>query len=520
VAVRSIVNFCQFHGISQYYVNISLRAKVIVVLALAAIVMRQTGVYSAVKSLVDRVARSCHDKYSGKGVDSVIPKTAVLAPSPTATAQLESFLQDINTHVSSLQDLVAIKTKFGKLIELSNTSLDRLTSPRRANIEAEMIKNIQIQLPNKREKLRYLGTERGQGVLQDYINIGKLIQAGYENIEVVLLNVYAIGDSEQQQMDLLTQVADERKIQLTMTYTTTSPEIGDLFHIIQAREFMGFELVFPLFHYYHGLLAPQGHFYLICDDWNFCFTPEGCASQFFGESTAYPIEALAASLQETAEKKTLKELRFAFLSDDFHLHQWIDLFPRMCKKSGLEKVYLTLLPPQNSRVIVDRCSDIEQKSVNPAFKKPAVEKFLSLLCGKEVVLTYIPSPDRGDSSSAKFFSSDLDQAKFDIITFLFNRDTEGMLKVSCQALQKKHGNSSLFFDLTGENFEAAEEENSDDNEVDFDDLLGQRSPPGSREENTAWQGTWKWEQKTGVTFIGDRANAQDQEKIKAFMTSS
>jgi hypothetical protein len=201
VAVRSIVNFCKFHGAPQYRVNISLRAKVIVVLALAAIVVRQTGVCSAVKSLVGRVARSCRDKYLGEGANSANPKTAgvsgiegvpgFLPKSPernasfveasseadldgfltrhkTATAQLELFLQKINTHVSNNEGLGGIKTNFGKLVEFSNTSLDRLTSPRRANIEAEMIKNIQIQLPNKREKLRYLGTERGQGVLQDY----------------------------------------------------------------------------------------------------------------------------------------------------------------------------------------------------------------------------------------------------------------------------------------------------------------------------------------------------------------
>ena len=91
---------------------------------------------------------------------------------------------------------------FPRLNECSccnSRNFNRFLNTRRQEIEDKMILDVTTQFPlNTNEPIRYLGFGAG-GLLQDFINIGKLMRVGYKQIDVVLLDPKFIRDEHKEE---------------------------------------------------------------------------------------------------------------------------------------------------------------------------------------------------------------------------------------------------------------------------------------------------------------------------------
>jgi hypothetical protein len=333
--------------------NISFKTKCVAGLILGAALFHRMGLTPWLLSLATRVTTW----------RSPPPRTASVGPKATA---LFYFLDHLGEYVTHTSPPPCLKYKQFREYIGHTPSLNRLTHPRLKATEEALLKNAEANQSNKNAKLRYLsyGKRSNMDLLQDYINVGKLLRAGYKNLEITITDC---ADSVKADICSLKECAKELGATLQFVFPD-GPLNQELFDIIQVRTCGEFDHILPYFNFNHLRLTHRGHLYLRCEGWDLFFNKTSCIhSEFFRAEPKAPIlmDELAASLEQAAEEKnSVNELNVAILSEKFYLHQWIYLLPRLCKSPHLEQVHLTLLPPQLSKVIHGRAR--EQECINHA----------------------------------------------------------------------------------------------------------------------------------------------------------
>lgn len=139
-------------------------------------------------------------------------------------------------------------------------TFNRFKNDRRSNLEDQLLRELIATHP-KSEPLRYLSLGSGN-CLQDFINIGKMIVNGYEQIDAILVDCqYEIESKSaresaytlehirnlQQQMRLLFAVAEEKGFRLNISFLSSVTQAEGAFQVIQAIDFEGIEMHYPLY---------------------------------------------------------------------------------------------------------------------------------------------------------------------------------------------------------------------------------------------------------------------------------
>jgi hypothetical protein len=221
---------------------------------------------------------------------------------------------------------------------------NRFNNSRRADLEARMLQDFE-NFP-KTKKLRYLSLGAG-GALQDFINTGKLMKAGFRDLDIVLVDpFYDSGHRRniEDQMSFLMAAAKELKIALNMTYISSVDKAEGDFHIIQAIDFDDFSEAFADLMRSHTFLDKEGKFYLAYSDYDLIFDQKKCISvQFHNETPAAKkvFDEIEGHLSEAVKKE---HLELAFLCDEGRLTQWLKFLPILSKEARDISITLIVRP--------------------------------------------------------------------------------------------------------------------------------------------------------------------------------
>lgn len=370
---------------------------------------------------------------------------------------------------------------------INSENFNRFKNSRRADLETRMLRDIE-NFP-KEEKLRYLSLGAGGG-LQDFINIGKLMKAGYRNLEIALVDSsfhndyerdpYILNprmikehrdhfDNQKAQISFLQAAAKEPNIALEITYIPSVNKAQGNFHIIQAIDFDNFEEDFKDLMNSHKLLADRGKMYLAYALFDFVFDQTKCVFQKEHDVDPQALkifDEIAGHLNEEAGKKAKQELNIAFLSDNEHLTQWRNFLPKLSQHA--ERISLTLVQHEKRNYF-----GAPVGKPNDQFEPEGLGKFLTLLCGKPVSVTLIPSYEHLKGPQ-------------DIVTTFFLAEMKEKVEPRVQWLKKEHPESAQLFAVEAYN----------------------------KDRSLNWRGTWKWSASEGAQFFAS-SQIEFREKINS-----
>ncbi len=353
------------------------------------------------------------------------------------------------------------ETYFMHLYECAcESQFDRFCNSRRLDIETQFLKNTQELCP-KDQELRYLGIGVGGG-LQDFINLGKLVRAGYTSIKAVLVDLEFKVPSEkfkklQTQMGYLEIFAKEMKAKLEISYRSSTLGICEKYHVIQQIDVVDLSQAGRS----RALLEENGRFYLAFKTYDLFFSKLELVHTKFFHELCDEITELTQGMEEAVQKLEREHLKIAFLSPKVHLIQWIQILPILCNHSIVKKISLTLF-----QVTVESIPELNQ--------------FFSLITGKEVETTV----ERDDPSH---YSS---STQFDIVADLFSVRFEDQLKSILQKFSQGSPRPILFFDTTTKNC-----------------------------KKILWECVWQWDPASGIRFFG-KSSDTTQKKVTALLQES
>lgn len=153
----------------------------------------------------------------------------------------------------------------------------RFENDRRSSLENKLIRDA-LEKQNPQKPLRYLSLGAGE-CLQDFINLGKLLRAGYRNIEAVLVEPnlgQETRDSLLKELSLLSKAAEELGGTLVIRFTKSVQEAEGPFQIIAAIDFDDFNSALIDVIFAHSLLAPSGTYYLASTIYDLTFDSTAC----------------------------------------------------------------------------------------------------------------------------------------------------------------------------------------------------------------------------------------------------
>lgn len=363
---------------------------------------------------------------------------------------------------------------------VNSENFNRFKNTRRADLENRMLEDMELDCPlSENLTLRYLSLGSG-GLLQDFINVGKLLRKGYKQIDVCLVDpiFYKEKDQEhikdlQTQFNFLTAAANELGVKLNITYLDSIKKCQGQFHVIQMIDFDDFKSAFKDMLQAHELLEQNGKFYLSFDVNDLVFDKLQCVSYKIHRKLDED-DKIASKLRQEVQKMNRKEINAAFLSDQQNIKQWTQILKEMTQVEGLEKISLTLMQPQ--RMFCERALGI-----NDQFSKESLEKFLSLLTGRQISITLIQSFEEFKNINQKY----------DIITQLFAAYETRKIESNVIWLKENHLESCMFFAL-----EAFKNQNE--------------------EYKLVWEGVWKWNESQGIDFI-EEPNEKNKAEIIQLM---
>ncbi|MCH9610126.1 MAG: hypothetical protein S4CHLAM81_02120 [Chlamydiales bacterium] len=228
---------------------------------------------------------------------------------------------------------------------VNSGNFNRFMTDRRTQLETSLLQNVVTNFPPESSEIRYLGFGAGE-LLQDFINVGNLMRAGYKKIEVVLvdpaLKLVANDDEmrDQDQFEFLFAVAHELGIKFSVEYHHSYRNTSGKFHIIAAIDHDYFlSTAFEDSVAVHSLLKPNGRYYLAFDRYDLIFDHIGCQKVNCGYK---PIEKEVLDPDQ-------RELTLEFSNKHPSAYHWILRFRAYA--SQVSKLHLTMPRPHKKNYL-------------------------------------------------------------------------------------------------------------------------------------------------------------------------
>ena len=399
-----------------------------------------------------------------------------------ATNSLYEFLDDPKKYLVVVDSVSTETFLLPYLNECACTNSDkfnRFSNSRRADIENLLTTDAAANYP-KEKPLRYLSVGVG-GCLQDFINIGKLIKAGFQHIEAVLIDpsfhsnyntsTYKLNPNWVQehetrkngimkQMAFLSAVAKELDIKLEMSFVDNVSKAEGFFQVVQLVDFDDFESSFSDVMISHSLLAPEGRFYLSFDDYDLVFDTTRCVYKNIHHSLHEEAYQKIKDLLETLNISDLSRPHVAMLTLQERRVQWMQILPKICQADTVQELALTILRPKKISFF-----GYPEEKPNKEFTTENLSRFFTLLTGKPVTVNFCETQEK--------FLNGL-SIKPDIVTYLFNAGQEVDIDSQITRIRTCYSNSRLFFSLSSY----------------------------KNSEECVMDSVWSWDSNSGSTFYG------------------
>jgi hypothetical protein len=275
----------------------------------------------------------------------------------------------IYTHDGGLDgDHVILPPYLSECACLNSGNFNRFKNRRRTEIEDQMVQDAIAAFHPAQSSIRYVGLGVG-GLLQDFINIGKLMLVGYKDIDVALidpsLKPRKLGDPPREhynakllaQFQFLSKVAEQEGIRL---WICTYPTVADYqqanpeakVQIISAIDFEDFDSAFADLLSCHHLLAPEGKMYLSWGLEDLCFGANSCLRNTQRRQPdslrSKLIDLWLTDLRRQVQRLASscpKTVRYVQLGKEFNSEEWTRMLPELAE-TGCETIEFTLLQPQ------------------------------------------------------------------------------------------------------------------------------------------------------------------------------
>lgn len=325
----------------------------------------------------------------------------------------------IETFLGSLQ--TALLPFLSECACCNSENFNRFVNTRRADFEEELIKNaIHYSPPLQDTEFRYLSIGSGE-LLQDFINVGKLIRAGYKKLDVTLVDpdfhenydteFYRMNPNSAEshkenlmmlkaQFSFLDYVAKEQGVDLKVSYFDSIHKVNGTFQAISVIDFDDFHKAFEDLMAATGHIAQDGRMYIGYGLYDLVFSATGLDRSHIhseNEESKILIGQMTTWLETELQSKNQKELQLAFLSTELHLEQWIYFIPSLLKLPKETKISLTLIQPQKKNYFGQSTGE-----PNTQYNQQSLERIFSLLCQRDVKVTLVPSLDEFKKSDQKY----------------------------------------------------------------------------------------------------------------------
>lgn len=424
------------------------------------------------------------DKQKLTEYNQALEKTALTAQANGfATDFLYAFLEEPKRYLIVVNNVRKATTRlFANLNEcacIETSDFNRFSNDRRETIENLLISNAESY--PKENLLRYLGVGTG-GCLQDFINIGKLIKAGFQHIEAVLVEPqpylrFTDMDSTINPIAFLSAVAKERNIKLDVLFVDNVSKTTGLFQIVQLMDFENFESHFNDIMLSFQRLESNGRFYLSFGAYDFIFDTDQClykkiCNAIDEETDPGNQELLKALAACNLPKPHVAMLTFKFAAT---IIQQLEIVPKICQASTVKELALTILRPK--KFSGGNRYSTSENGYNEEFTTENLSRFLTVLTGKTVRVSFY-------KHYTEFLNGTLDRP--DIITLLFNGGPTALLSNEITRIRQCYEKSRLFFDVS---FNSG---------------------------STGMQVGWTWKLTEGTTFFGSPPE-ESRQKVLALM---
>lgn len=287
-------------------------------------------------------------------------------------------------------------------------SFNRLQNNRRNNIENHIIQNTLFDLP-KTEQLDYLGFGSGH-LLEDLFIIVKLIQAGYININIHLVDPIYQGninefDSINQFRCILLALVKQEKIKIDTCFYESiesyqnSNSIKKI-KIATAIDFDDHDKAFKELTKIFSVLSSEGKFYLAYSGYDLYFDCNGCF-QFFNHHVRKTPEVVRQLHHDIANT-------VASIKNDHHIINIAMFIPDGQDKLHLYYLIPTLKNVQNKIILTLFSSKRKELFCDENLVK-YVKQFLPV--GQEIEIKFV-------RDFAEFKKSCEHNFKYDVITEL------------------------------------------------------------------------------------------------------
>ncbi len=343
---------------------------------------------------------------------------------------------------------------------VNSGNFNRFKNQRRTNLETQLVTDaVESFPPSEHFKLNYIGFGAGE-LLQDFINVGKLIEAGYSDLNIILIdpklkeeivdvkNGERISNPTLEQFKFLLEVAKQKGIKFQIQVFKNITEYRHAFpdekaHCISAIDFDDYQKAFNDVTLCHQVLHDKGKFYLSYGIHDLCFTSTQCIrnSQHGEQDPLYlsifdDFQNDVRLLSQKLSQKGQKVARYAQLGTEHNFEEWTRLLPELAK-CGCDKIEFMLMHPPERNFFGNPLAE-----PNAQFTKENLEYYLKLFLPAEtnIEVQLIKSID----SFKEYVETS--QAKFDMVTWCgHTTDDEQTAKANIRWLRQHAVDSNIYY---------------------------------------------------------------------------
>ncbi|MCH9624931.1 MAG: hypothetical protein S4CHLAM123_00930 [Chlamydiales bacterium] len=358
-------------------------------------------------------------------------------------------------------------------------NFNRFHNTRRQDLESKMVSDVAEHFPAETtNQIRYLGFGVG-GLLQDYINVGKLMRAGYRQIDVVLVDPEFRGDVDQSKQEsrnqfrFLEHAAQELEISLTISYHSSVNELGGAFHIISAIDFDHFmKAAFSDAVQVQNRLVEGGRYYLAFDVHDLIFNHAGLVENRMYTELPNAANALFESLRATQYASS--QVHVVLVEDEVHIMQWVYCLRALTQERDLEKIVITLPVPRKRNYFGAPTEELE-----PAMNQESLNNFFKLL---------MPTIEVEIRLFQTFEQLQVISQPSDVILWLSGQNVQSQIQPQIKWMKRNHPQAVHYYECA-----AYEDAN-----------------PGK----CVWRGAWRWSARSSIQFF----TPDDHDAISAVMS--
>lgn len=399
----------------------------------------------------------------------------------------------VETYDEVLGDQVWLPPSLNECSCVNSGNFNRFKNRRRLDLEKQLISDaIKSFPPSESIRLNYVGFGAGK-LLQDFINIAKLMKAGYKDINVTLIDPILKSESAKvksdkqalnpavEQFNFLLKAAEQKGIKLQINQFKNITEYRKKFpkekaHIISAIDFDDYDKAFNDIILCHQILHTNGKFYLSYSLHDFCFGSTQCISNknlwkknslfvTLFENIQKDVEMLSKKLSQKGQKT----IRYAQLETNFNFEEWTNILPKLAL--DCDKIEFTLIQPPEKNFF-----GVSIGKPNAQFTEKNLEYYLKLFVPTKtkVKVHLVDSLDSFKKYVKRY------QTKFDIITLLgYASDDEQSAKENVRWLRQHASDGNIYFGVD----------------------LYQKSTQESHPDHQSFQGEWRWNADLGTKLL-------------------